>query len=247
MAYFKYFPRVLYNFGDEKTSDVFENISIYSDTVDQIRDQISLYENYYILPGERPDQVSMKLYDTTEYHWTFYLMNLKLREEGWPLSPQNIFEFAQKKYNHTVINTRSTITDKMAIGQTITGLTSGATGVIVHRDLDLGQLWIEETQTFTAGETATSTNTEGTIESITVVSSSVQYNAAHHYENASGEYVDLGLDPATGNLLAPGSQLTEITWLDRLVAKNDELKKIRVIKKTVINQVAESFREAVSL
>lgn len=95
MSYFKSFPRVFYKFGDEQTSDVFENLSVYSDMVDQIRDKVSLYEDYYILPGERPDQVSQKLYDTPEYHWTFYLMNQKLREQGWPLSSANLFAFAQ--------------------------------------------------------------------------------------------------------------------------------------------------------
>lgn len=247
MAYFKSFPRVFYKFGEEQTNDVFENIAVYSDIIDQVRDQTSLYQDYYILPGERPDQVSMKLYDIPDYHWTFYLMNPKLREQGWPLAPENLFEFAQKKYNHTVINTRSVITDKMAIGQTITGLTSGAIGVIVHRDLDLGQLWIEETQTFTAGETATSTNTEGTIESITVVSSSIQYNAAHHYEDTNKNYIDLGFNSVTGELNAPGAFDVEVTWLDRLTSQNDNLKNIRIIKRNLINQVVESFREAVSL
>lgn len=246
MSYFKSFPRVFYKFGDEQTSDVFENLSVYSDMVDQIRDKVSLYEDYYILPGERPDQVSQKLYDTPEYHWTFYLMNQKLREQGWPLSSANLFAFAQKEYNHSVVTTRDIITDKFAIGQTMTGLTSGTTGVITHRNLDLGQIWIEGTSAFTAGETVTSTNSQSQIESITATSWALQYNAAHHYENVNKEYVDLGFE-SDGTRSAPGAQLTEITWLDRLIAQNENLESIRVIKKTVIGQITESFREAVTL
>lgn len=118
--------------------------------------------------------------------------------------------------------------------------------MITHRNLDLGQIWIEGTSAFTAGETVTSTNSQSQIESITATSWALQYNAAHHYENVNKEYVDLGFE-SDGTRSAPGAQLTEITWLDRLIAQNENLESIRVIKKTVIGQITESFREAVTL
>ena len=73
MSYFKYFPKVPYKFGNETSQDTFENISVYADIIDQIKNDVAAYEEYYILPGERPDQVSLKLYDTPNYHWTFFL------------------------------------------------------------------------------------------------------------------------------------------------------------------------------
>lgn len=242
MTYFRYFPRVNYKFGNETTTDVIENISIYSDVIDQIKDALTAYEDYYILPDERPDQVSYKLYGTPDYHWTFFLMNEDLRDSGWPLSNNKVFEKAQADYDHTVITTLSTLTDRFKVGHTMTGLSSGATATISHRELDLGQVWFEGgTGTFTAGETVNSTDpTDGITRSIVVDSVATQYNAAHHYENASGEYVDI--DPTVG----PGAQLTEITWLDRLVTQNDNLKSIRVIRSNVIEEVVDSFREAVA-
>ena len=44
--YFEYFPKVFYNFGNEKTSDVFQNITVYADIIDQIKDAKSLYTDY---------------------------------------------------------------------------------------------------------------------------------------------------------------------------------------------------------
>jgi hypothetical protein len=243
MTFFQYFPRVNYKFGNEDTTEVFENISIYSDVVDQIRDATTAYEDYYIQGDERPDQVSYKLYGTPEYHWTFFLMNAGLRDTGWPLSDRKIFERAQVIYDKNVITTRSTLTDRFKIGHTMTGFTSGATATIIHRDLDLGQVWFDTSVgTFSSGETVNSISPVDDISrSIVINSLAVQYNAAHHYENADKEYVDI--DPTVG----PGGLLTEITWLDRLVSQNSALKSIKVIRPRIIEDVVQSFREAIAI
>ena len=74
-----------------------------------------------------------------------------------------------------------------------------------------------------------------------MTSEAVKYNSAHHYENADKEWVDI--DPETG----PGVSLTEITWLDRLVKANDDLRQIRVIRNNIIDDVVRSFRDAVRI
>ena len=244
MRYFKYFPRVTYTFGNEVSPDAIENISIYSDVIDQVRDVTTAYQDYYIQNDERPDQVSMKLYDRPEYHWTFFLMNQELRESGWPLSPGKVFEKAKADYTSTVITTRTSPLSKIfKINQTITGLSSGATARVDHRDLDLGQVWINNVVgTFIVGETVTSVSPDtGLTETLVVNSVEAQYNAAHHYENADKEQVDI--DPSVG----PGAQLTEVTWFDFLNNRNNDLREIRVIKPDSINQVVSAFRDAVSI
>ena len=128
--YFKEFPVVDYNFGDELTSNEFENISIYADVIDQVRNFTSAYVDYYILPNERPDQLSQKLYGSTDYYWTFFLMNDKLREQGWPLSNAKIYDWAVKNYNERVITTQDVLTDKFDVGKTIKGNSSSASFVM---------------------------------------------------------------------------------------------------------------------
>lgn len=241
MTYFKYFPATFYKFGDETTNATFENISIYADVIDQIADATTVYEEYYIQPGERPDQVSQKLYGTPEYHWTFFLMNDKIREGQWPCSPNSIFDEAVKTYGARVITTRTKLTDKFKVGQTITGASSGATAKVAKRILDLGQLFLEDVVgTFVEGENVNSTNTDGVTEVIVVTSFEFQYNAAHHYENSDKEYVDI--DPEVG----PGALLTEVTWLDRIQKINTDNREIKVIKPGVVNEIVKSFRDAVS-
>jgi hypothetical protein len=241
MSFFTYFPTVDYYFGDEERPDRFRNIAVYAEVIDEIRNNVAFYQDYYIKEYERPDQVSFKFYKTPNYHWTFYLMNDNIRERGWPLTNREILDKAQKDYSLVTITTRSTLTDKMIPYQILTGSSSGATAYVEYRDLDLGQLHVEMTSTtsFIAGETITSLNADGELESITAFSIGSEYLSAHHYENAAGEYVDI--DPLVG----PGALLTEVTHLDRYITLNDELKTIRIIKPEQITQVAKAFREAI--
>ena len=240
MSYFRGFPTTFYKFGDEKTDDVFRNIAIYADVIDQIKTNLTAYENYNIGPSERPDQSSYKLYGTVDYYWTFFMMNAKLREQGWPLSRRAVYDLGQSKYNQLILTTRTELTDRFKVGQIISGNISGHSGKIVHREIDLGQLYISSnTGDFTAGETIESTNSSGVVETIVLNSTSIQANAAHHYENASGHNVDI--DPRVG----PGAGISEVTWLERLINENDELTRIRVIRSQNIKEVSEAFKRAI--
>lgn len=230
-----------YKFGDEPESSRFENITVYADVVDQIADATTAYNEYYILPDERPDNVSEKLYGTPNFHWTFYMMNDAIREQGWPVSNNKVFELAEIKYATRVITTKTKLTDKFKVGQTITGATSAATATIGKRNLDLGQLFLENvSNTFVAGENVNSLNSNNVTETIVVGSYEFQYNTAHHYENSSGHTVDI--DPETG----PGASLTEVTYLDRVNRLNEANRQIRVLKRDIIRDVVQSFRDTVS-
>jgi len=242
MSYFRDFPIIEYKFGQEATPDLFRNIAVYADVIDQVRNSVTTYQDYQVLPDERPDQASYNIYGSVNYYWTFYLMNPHLRERGWPLSQQTAFEKATKDYNIRVLTTRTKLTDRFKIGQTVSGNVSGHTGKIIHRKLDLGQLYIaSNTGAFTAGETIQSTNSSGVVETIVLHSTELQINAAHHYENASKETVDI--DPEVG----PGAGITEVTWLERLIAQNDELRQIKVIRPNNIRQVSDAFKDALRI
>lgn len=240
MSYFKYFPQSFYKFGNEETTEMFPNISVYADILDSIRDNISYYDTYYIQENSRPDQTSYELYGTPQYHWTFYLMNTKLREQGWPLSNKELIEKAQSDRELVVVTTRDSLNGVMLPYQIVRGSSSGTTGYVEYRNLDLGQLAIEITDgtTFVAGETITS-DTDAGLQLITAFSVSPEYLSAHHYEDANGITVDI--DPAVG----PGALLNEVTHLDRYVRANEDLKSIRVIKPEIIREVVKSFRQAV--
>jgi hypothetical protein len=112
MSLFNNFQYVNYRFGDEINPAVFQNLTTYVDLIDQVADDASFYEQYVIPDGYRPDNLSQFLYGTTDYYWMFYLLNDKLRTQGWPLDNQDVYDLAKIYYPNTVI-----VTDRQMHGE----------------------------------------------------------------------------------------------------------------------------------
>ena len=251
MQYFKHFPRVPYIFGNLKevggtrvTSEIFQNISANIDIFEDIKNNSSFYINYHVQDGDRPDQTSTYIYGTPIYHWTFALMNDKLKERGWPLSNQQVEDKAKVDFPHVFINTRNLMTGIMLPGQTIEGLQSGARGIILRRNLDLGNIFVDKktTANFIAGEVARNVSTvAGETGEIIINSTGDEHLASHHFIDGNGDRVDI--DP----LSAPSALLTEVTHLDRYVKQNDDLKMIRTIKSENIDEIVSIFKQAIEV
>ena len=247
MLYFRNFPRTAYYFGNNKdiggeklSYEIFQDISRYSDVVDQIKDNVSFYRKYSIQENDRPDQVSFKLYGSPQFHWTFYLINDHLRSRGWPLTLNQLEDQVKQDFPHHVIRTKNVLTGIMLVGQTASGATSGTWGKILRRNLDLGQIVVASQKSFTAGEIVTNVTVDLEIPgAITAASVMREHLSTHHYEDVDGNHVDI--DPT---LDAPAI-LTEITHYDRYVRKNNELKEIRVIKPDLINEVSSAFFQSI--
>ena len=243
MDFFKDFGDVAYSFGNNELATVTPDISKYVDVIDQIKDDIAFLTYYNIREGDRPDQVSLQIYGTTLYYWTFYLLNDNIRQQGWPLTNTEFQRYIKKIFPNTVLNTRENISTKFKVGQTVTGNTSGASGKIIKRNLMLGQIVIEGEVNFTAGgETVSSVNSQGITETVNVTSAIAERLAASYYTDTSG-IVDVGVDSA-GNLLAPGVGVNEITNEQGYHAVNESLRQIKVIRPSLITTLIGSYKKA---
>ena len=241
MLYFNEFGKTTYKFGNQLDPVIFQNVSIYSDVLDQVKDSVSFLNIHTIQEGFRPDQVSIQLYGTSLYYWTFYLMNDNLREQGWPLIRHELEAYTRKAFPNTVLTIRNAnLPTTFKVGQTVNGGTSGASGLIIKRNLDLGQIVIKGDVAFTqAGELLTSVNSSGTTETLSSVSSSKEYLAAAYYVDGSSNIVDI--DPVVG----PGGLITEKTNEDVYFAVNESLRQIKVIKPSQITNVITSFKRSI--
>lgn len=244
MAYFRNFPITEYNFGDEINPVLFQNLSTYTDVIDQISDNVSFYEKYEVLSGDRPDIVSSKLYRSPDYYWTFFLLNNDLRESGWPLQDYEILDLSKKYYPNYVFVTQNDISSTYQVGTKVVGASSGAEGTIIKRDLDLGQIIItpDGAGTDFLGDT-TLLNEVGDVQEslITIRSQVAQHLSVHHYEDTDGNWVDINpYNQITTNLIP-------ITYYDRLLQKNQNLRSIKVFKPSVIRQVDIEFQRLVRL
>ena len=205
--------------------------------VDQLKDDTTSYGTYDILDGDRPDQVSFKLYGTPNYHWTFYYLNDKLRRQGWPLSYRELTANVKKLYPNRTLVIKEHLLTKFQVGETVTGSSSAATGLIVRRNLDLGQIIVKPTNNKTFQAEVITNTIDGVTNSSTVASTSLEYLSAHHYEDTSGNTVDI--DPTQ----AIGAELVEKTYLDRYVTENDEVRRIKVFSPELISIIVQKFED----
>tara|TARA_Y100000004_G_scaffold152688_1_gene175933 strand:- start:293 stop:1024 length:732 start_codon:yes stop_codon:yes gene_type:complete len=241
MSHFKHFPKVLYNFGNEIAPVVFQKLGTYVDIIDQVRDDITIYSDYTILDGDRPDILSYNLYGDIQYYWLAFYVNDSLREEGWPLTANEVQEQMEKYYPHDFIRTYGNwFKSDFKIGNRATGKKSGAFGDIVQTHPDLGQIIVANNSGFDFQKAETVEAGFGFFnpDTIEIQATDKQYNAVHHYEDAAGNYVDI--DP----LQEPPSTVTPITFAERFIDENEKRKRIKIIKPEVINQLFNEFNRA---
>lgn len=232
MPFFKSYPAVFYQFGDETSFTRFPNLVQYSEILDRVKLDGSFYQYYNIQYSDRPDNVSQKLYGNPNYHWTFYYLNDNLRESGWPLSNSQMEAKVAEAFGNTIVTTREDIFERFLVGDTVVGTLSETEGTIIKRYIDLGQLVIEGRPEFRDGENLQVQGTNDVIETVSYVE---EYNAPIYYKDGNGEFTDI--DPFTG----PGAGLVEWTYKDYFQEKNDELKTIKVLNPETMSRFISEF------
>lgn len=257
MDYFKFFPRTLYVYGNEAedigTGDIqtqfVHDLSAYVEVIDQVRQNSSFHLKYYIQENERPDQVSYKLYGSTNYHWTFFMLNDTLREQGWPLSNIELEKRLHKDFPNLVMTTTIDLTDHFVPGQIVVGSTSNGRGTVLRRNLDLGQIVVKPLTNLINANAKFRTSVSEFITSKSVNAIQTQtafvdiveeYKAPRHYTNASGRIIDI--DPANG----PGALDVPVTQEDFYNTENTALKEINVIKPELIGEVTAAYKQALA-
>ena len=232
MSYFRQFPKLVYDFNREgvvnSVVDLFRQVRPLQNYIDDF----AAYKYYNIKDGERPDIVSQRLYSSTNYYWTFFLINDSLHDGlgSWPMSMQDLNQYIDIEYEGVALETRPNIVrdtdggivefrnslageDKFqkqgawTVGRTVTGATSGATGTLKRKDLYLNQLVVQDvTGTFLgAGDGNTLEDVTGSwIDPVTkaIIPCSVQVWKAWPYAEAPHHYYISG-DAAEDPLTLP--------------------------------------------
>lgn len=246
MTFFANHPIVPYVFGNQGQTALFNNLTVYVDLIDQVKSNISFYETHTILDGDRPDTLSQKLYGSPDYHWTFFLMNDNLREQGWPLPKRDLRAYVQSRYRNRVGTTTSILANKMLPGSIVRGTTTGVIGTVIKRNLDLGQVIIKPTTiqangqyyNFDANEILQETKDGTDVIGNTVLlhKEVVQYNSVDHYINGDGVVTDI--DPYNTTI---SSELTPVTVMDKYNNSNDLLQNIVIIRPKSVRQVVSEY------
>ena len=287
--YFRQFPVVEYSFGDETSTVNFQNLTVYIDALDQLKEYGVFYQNYHVQNGERPDHVSYRLYGNTDYYWTFWLLNDHLKEQGWPIDNSQLYLRAQQYYPHLVCRVNGVAYDKtlrinkpmsasptFKLGSYVWLKENKIAGQIVRIEQDLGLIFIDlnigsalnvaRTMTvntnpnLSLGQTGIPTTKLVTVneysaklimnnqnvagpdgqdhvpldqyEEMNIIQAYKQYDAPHHYEDASGTWVKPTYASTSPHAFDWTSVTTQqsVSYFQRLREVNDEQRAIKVLK-----------------
>jgi len=120
MQFFRYFPTVDYQIGANTVTML--NLTVHMKIQERIRQNITVFYDYIIQDGDRPDTVALKQYGSVDYTWIVLLMNNIFSLYDWPLNPSEFNNYIVDKYT-TVANAQSQLTYKTVDGVVVDSIT----------------------------------------------------------------------------------------------------------------------------
>ncbi len=235
--FFKNFPEMQYKLDSGKLitiKDFFRKA-----TVDAAaRDSVVDYTYHELEEGDRPDVLASKLYGNGDLHWTFFLVNDLNNYYDWWKDQSTFQKYIEKKLRgHYLIADNSTdivnANKKFHIGETVTALNSEA--VVIEVDPTFKRLGIDITTGFATNLETTGTYiytpNSPTFHSFTPTSIIERRDGIAYYYN--GEI--------KSNTFKSG-YLSKSLWEDEY-EKNEEKRKIKIIRPSKINAIVRSFEK----
>ena len=171
--YFSRFPKTLYSLDDRDTVQAVTNITLRVVLSDEIKNNLSAYDEYDIREGETPEILADIMYDNPQLHWVILHMNdiIDPRYE-WPLSQQTLYNYVADKYvdvngihhyessnglqvNGNVIINCNNEFGNLYVGNVILNNTNTGTGVIVSKTSNSNVTVLVSTGGFKTGDQIT--------------------------------------------------------------------------------------------
>lgn len=230
--FFQGFPTILHDVYNNKklveTVDIFRAVRVKR----SMRDDVLLYKTYNIQDNERPDHVSMKLYGSTDYYWTFFMINENLVNSNldWPLGRLELENKINTAYSGNVLTTTTdkNISTLFTKNEILRGFLSGATAYIREKDANLGMIKIESISgTFIDGELIIGLTSKDTLE---ISGQRPHKDVIHHYETVAGKIVARS---TFGGLPITNSEVE--------IADNEKKSIIKVIRPEYIQRLSDEF------
>ena len=218
---------ILGNNKKVEVTDLFRSVRIKKN----LRDTVLMYKNYHIEDGERPDHVSLKLYGTTAYYWTLFMVNEDMVNSfaDWPCSRFEIEKKIDDKYSGNVLTTDDNVSAKFTRNEVIRGSISGATAHIREKEPNLGIVKFDTINNiqFVNGELVVGQTSGHNM----VINAQIAYkDAPQHFEDSYGNWVRKDY---------PGAY--PVTNAEHERIWNEYKTDIRVIRPEYISAVVEEF------
>tara|TARA_Y100001937_G_C7131478_1_gene337644 strand:- start:367 stop:1182 length:816 start_codon:yes stop_codon:yes gene_type:complete len=271
MPFFKQFPKIEYDFN--RTGAITEMLDIFRSVrpLPDLVDNFSGYRFYEVINGERPDVVSQRIYGTTDFYWTFFIVNDFLHDgyRAWPMSQEDLYAYINKEYEGKVLEIETTtgpdpttqgqritidsIAGKFQLGEQLVGQTSGAQGKLIKKNTDMNQLIV---QNVTKAFLGNMHENGGLREEVRGSLSTDVVNTYRVYDYADAPYYyyredDVDKKPVTSARFiedaVDDSDLAFQTYRNFEFERNEERSKIRYVSPNFIEQFVDQFEEILNV
>ncbi len=229
--YFKSFPYTFYSLDNTTTVQVVTNITNRVALSDEVKQNLSLFDEYDIKDGETPELLADKVYGNPELHWLILHYNDIIDPRfDLPLSTNDLNKYVEGKYasvngihhyedanlnyaNGNVILLSSNAFSNFSVDDAITNNTNIGTGYITVKHSSSNVIVTVTTGGFISGDVikkATNTSVTANITSTVVLS---------------------------------GTPITNLVYED---AVNESKRRIKILKASYVDAVVSDFKKKLS-
>jgi hypothetical protein len=226
--YFKSFPYTYYSLDNTTTVQVVTNISLRTTLSDEVKNNLSLYDEYDIKDGETPELVADKFYNNPLYHWiVLHYNDITDPRYGWPLDTNNLSRYVASKYNSVNAVHHYEDTDGNYVNANVILLSSSSFG-----NLTVGDAIVNNTNDGTGFVFA---KTDNSNVSVTVTTGG--FITGDNIKLASNASVNANI---TSTVTLSGIAVTNYDYEDGV---NETKRRIRILKSPYVDAVVNDFKK----
>tara|TARA_B100001564_G_scaffold359753_1_gene382791 strand:- start:3211 stop:3921 length:711 start_codon:yes stop_codon:yes gene_type:complete len=228
--FFKNFPEMQYKLSDGKLitiKDFFRKSNIEG----AAREAVVNYTYHELEEGDRPDVLATKLYGNGDLHWTFFLVNDLNNYYDWWKDQASFQSYMEKRYKgkYFVCNQSTDIvssTSKFLLGESITGTNSR--GIITEVDPTFCRLGVDVEVGFVSPIVSTGSSSSKAVTPVSIID---KQDGVAYYEK----------DGVKSTHFVSGSTAKSIFEDEYEI--NEEKRKIKIIKPSMIGAVVNQFEK----
>lgn len=231
--YFKNFPLAYYSLYDDLSNvKVVTNITARVKLSDEVKNNLSLFDEYDVKDGDTPEIVADKFYKNPELHWIILHTNEILDARfDWPLTAENLKKYSEGKY--TNINAVHHYED------TNGGYVNG--NVYVQSSSGFANLYVDNVIT-NVTHTGTAVVTQKISSSnIRLLVSEGGVATGDKIANISNTLANISI---TATSTVSGIPITNLGYEDTV---NESKRRIRILKAIYVDSIVRDFKKQLEL
>lgn len=231
--YFKNFPLAYYSLYDDLSNvKVVTNITARVKLSDEVKNNLSLFDEYDIKDGDTPEIVADRFYKNPQLHWIILHTNEILDARfDWPLTAENLKKYSEGKYtNINAVHHYEDTSGGYVNGNVYVQSSSG------FANLYVGNVITNVTHTGTAvvTEKVNSSNIRLLVSEGGVVAGDKIANISNTLANVS----------ITATSTVSGIPVTNLGYEDTV---NESKRRIRILKARYVDSIVRDFKKQLEL